>query len=268
MTHPSAQQTRHRCRNSLQPVAKECTVPRNPGDFPLDRRGFPGYSSRTIFARILRSRAVNFKVVMRHTSSPSGGAEIRRVLPLFAVGLLLVGLVGVFSVTQATSTSKSAGARLDTPTVGEFVVRYARAVGLAGDRSTPEEALGALRASGLVGTSPVSLDARLTEEDVVRLTERMNLGIASESPTKEFSRLQTNTFFSTFGSSLKNPGTNKNNSNANGSGNGNSGSNGSLHGNKEGQENQNCGPNSNNGNGTDPRCRGNGTKIGLSNHFP
>ena len=183
---------------------------------------------------------------------------MRRVLPLFAVGLLLVGIVGVFSVTQATG-GKLAG---DTPTVGEFVVRYARTVGLAGDRTSAEDALGALRASGMVGTSPVSLDSRLTEGDVVRLTSSANLGIASRNASKEFTRVQTNTFFSVFGTSLKGSG---------GAGTVGASLNNPGHDKKDTTIGTNdCPPdtNPNSCKGVDPRTRGKGKKKGLSNHFP
>lgn len=176
---------------------------------------------------------------------------MRRVLPLFAVGLLLVGLVGVFAVTHATGSKVA----YDTPSIGEFVARYAQSVGLAGDRTSPEEALGALRASGLVGTSPVSLDSRLTEGAVVRLTESANLGISSRNPTREFSRAQTNTFFSVFSSSLQGVALG---SNGNGKGRGTDAS------------VSTCPPltNPNNCKGVDPRTRGKGKKKGISNHFP
>jgi len=181
---------------------------------------------------------------------------MKRTLPLIAVGLLLAGIVGVVAATQANSRK----AVNDTPTVGEFVRMYARSVGLAGERTSAEDSLGALRTSGMIGTSPLSLDSRLTEGDVVRLTTGANLGISTQNASREFTRAQTNTFFSVFKSSLSGPpaqGITPVGSS-------------SITGSVVNTIDSDCpsGTNPNNCIGTDPRDTGKGKKVGLSNHFP
>ncbi len=160
---------------------------------------------------------------------------MKRVLPLVAVALLLIGFAGVFAVDKPI-------------TVGDFALRYAKALRLAGEGSTPDQALEALRAAGVLNAEKLRLDARLTEGDVVLISESMNLGIATDNPEREFSLSQTDTFFEVFGSALTLDTMN---------------SELVLTPEEDAHKVKTRNPNA-----ADPRLRGKGKKKGLSAHFP
>ncbi len=177
---------------------------------------------------------------------------MRKMLPLLAVAILLVGFAGVFAVTQADREAKTpAVTKASSPTVGEFLVRYARTMRLAGESSTPEQALMALQAAGVLGSARWDLHAALTEGAVVRISETMMLGLESENRDRAFSRRQTDTFFEVFNPVLEN-----------------------------GQLGDPNNPfilleaaghdvgHPRNPKAADPRERGKGKKLGLSPHFP
>ncbi len=122
---------------------------------------------------------------------------MKRVLPLVAVAILLIGVAGVFAVSQANQQAQARASAIAPPT-GEFIVRYARAMRLAGETTTPIQALEALRAAGAMGDEELNLDSPLTEGDVVRISEKMKLDLSTESPGREFSRRQADVFFEVF----------------------------------------------------------------------
>jgi hypothetical protein len=113
-----------------------------------------------------------------------------------------LGVAGGYAITQA---KLQAGVQAEpaAPTVGEFAVRLASQMKLTKEVATPEQALTALRAAGLVGGEPLNLGAPLTESTVVRLTNPLKLGLTTQSPDRQFSREQTNTFFSVFAGALR-----------------------------------------------------------------
>jgi hypothetical protein len=176
---------------------------------------------------------------------------MRRLLPLVAVGILLVGFVGVLCVTQATNRSPTSA---EAPTNGEFVRGFAQSIGLANQSTSPSQALVTLRAGGMLGSEPINLDAPLTEGLVARLSQGVKLAVATNNPDREFSRIEANTYFSVFGTALA------------GSSTGGTGTtpgmvNGSMFQPDDVDHERNP-------NAADPRERGKGKKVGLSNHFP
>ncbi|HET6373350.1 MAG TPA: hypothetical protein VFG76_08585 [Candidatus Polarisedimenticolia bacterium] len=126
---------------------------------------------------------------------------MKRVLPLVTAGLLLAGGAAGFAVTGGGQQVPNRR-ELIAPTIGEFVLQYARTARLVGSDATADQALEALRATGMIGREPVALSAPLTERDVVQLTRNLKLGLATQSPDRRFSREQADTFFSVFGSVL------------------------------------------------------------------
>ena len=125
---------------------------------------------------------------------------MRRVLTLVAVGILFFGVAGVFSVAQTGIRAGQEEVTAGLP-IGDFLVRYAQATGLAGDSATPEQAFANLQAAGLI-SGDWSLEGALTEGDVVRISESMQLGIATESPDQKLSSDKVDTFFQVYGSAL------------------------------------------------------------------
>ena len=127
---------------------------------------------------------------------------MRRVTPLVTAVALLLGVAGGYAITQS---KLSAGAKAEpvAPTVGEFAVRLASKMNLSSEVSTPEQALAALRAAGVVSGEPLNLGAPLTESAIVRLTSPLKLGLTTQSPDRKFSREQTDTFFSVFSGTLR-----------------------------------------------------------------
>lgn len=120
---------------------------------------------------------------------------------LIGAGILLIGAAGAVAVSPAEPQA-SAGVQGDAPLVGDFLVGYARAMGLVGEKATPEQALSALRAMGVVGADPVNLTGRLTEGDVVRIS-RKHLKVTTTAPERAFSSAQVKEFFDVFGGEIR-----------------------------------------------------------------
>jgi len=113
-----------------------------------------------------------------------------------------LGIAGGYAITQAKLPA-GVPAEPVAPTVGEFAVRLASQMKLTTEVATPEQALAALRTAGLVDGEPLSLGAPLTERMVVRLTNPLKLGLTTQSPDRQFSREQSDTFFSVFSGALR-----------------------------------------------------------------
>lgn len=130
---------------------------------------------------------------------------MKRVFPLVAAGALLLGIAGGFAITG--SNDRPVPASSTVPTVGDFLHRYATAMGLVDREATPEQALAALRTSGALGWEPINLGADLTENDVVRITSALNLGLKTATPERPYSAEQTDIFFTVFSPVMANSAT-------------------------------------------------------------
>lgn len=119
-----------------------------------------------------------------------------------AIGIFAVGAAVTLAVPRSAPGGQAAGNLSSGPTVGDFVLKYAGALGLAGQSSNPEEARGALRKAGIIGTEPLDLGAPLTEGDVVRLS-RSQLRVTTASPERLFTYKKVAEFFDVFGPDLK-----------------------------------------------------------------
>jgi hypothetical protein len=86
--------------------------------------------------------------------------------------------------------------------VGDFVLRYAAAQGLAGQTASPEEARAALRKAGVIGSGSLDLSAPLTEGDVSSLSSRQ-LKVTTNAPERAFSQQRLTEFFDVFGPELR-----------------------------------------------------------------
>jgi len=176
--------------------------------------------------------------------------------PAKIVGLVGVGLVITLLAAPRTALSAQPPAA-PAPTVGEFVVRYAEAMKLVPAGATPDLALAALSAANVVDAAGLNLGAALTEGDVVRLTERMKLGIASTNPARTVSHGQVDIFLNVFGPAL-----------ASGQvGNPRNGSNATSF--SAVSSSAGAGPPDNRPpEAADPASKGSGKQTGLSPHFP
>jgi hypothetical protein len=121
---------------------------------------------------------------------------------LLAIGIFAVGAAVTLAVPGGSPGGQAAGTLSSGPTVGDFVLKYAGALGLAGQNSKAEEARGALRKAGIIGSEPLDLNAPLTEGDVVRLSSSQ-LRVTTESPERLFTHKKVAEFFDVFGSDLK-----------------------------------------------------------------
>jgi len=121
------------------------------------------------------------------------------VTSLAAAGLLAPGLAK--AVDRPAATTQPA-----TVAVGDFLVRYARAVGVSlAPSAGPDQAVAELAALGLVAAD-VDLSKVLTEGDVVRLASRSGLRLRTLDGGRLFTADRVGPFFQTFGSSLGNGG--------------------------------------------------------------
>lgn len=177
---------------------------------------------------------------------------MRLLVPTAIVALIFASISPTSAAGEKSGGGSGSAEMTDTLSVGEFLVQYAQTMRLAGENTTAEVALAALLAAGAIADGTFELKAPLSEGDLVRITNSMNLGISTDKPDRLFTKAQVLTFFTFFAPVLQNGRIgDPNNLLLLGVGNG-------------------CPPacNPNNGKGADPRTRGKGKKEGLSNHFP
>jgi len=145
------------------------------------------------------------------------------------------------------------------PTVGEFAVRLAQQLKLLGEIATPDQAVAALRTTGVLDSEPLNVRKPLTEREVVRMTSTLKLGLTTQNPDRRFSSAQTDTFFTVFSPAFQQGGS------------------GRIVGTESlvGARALAAASSIMNGsrpphdrNGADPRTKGKGKKKGLSAHFP
>lgn len=121
----------------------------------------------------------------------------------FLAGVLLAaGAAATFAVPRIDSLKPQAAAPPGAPTVGDFVLRYATTMALAGASARPEEARAALRKAGALGPEALDLSAPLTEGDVVRISGGQ-LRITTQTPDRAFSQARFSEFFEVFGPDLR-----------------------------------------------------------------
>jgi hypothetical protein len=126
----------------------------------------------------------------------------RNVLVL-SVALLAAGAAGAYAVPRADAPEAAVAAPAsDRPTVGDFVLRYASALGMAGPGARSEDARAALRKAGAIGPESLDLSAPLTEGDVIRLSGKQ-LKITTNAPERAFSQERFAEFFDVFGPDLR-----------------------------------------------------------------
>ena len=121
---------------------------------------------------------------------------------LLAIGIFAVGAAVTLAVPGSAPEERTTGGLSSGPTVGDFVLKYAGALGLAGQNSKPEEARSALRKAGVIGNEPLDLAAPLKEGDVIRLSSS-HLRVTTASPERLFTHKKVAEFFDVFGSDLK-----------------------------------------------------------------
>jgi len=128
--------------------------------------------------------------------------------------LRLVLATGAALVLPATGAGPCFAAGTDAPakiavagtvTVGEFLVRYARAMRLpVATTAGQEEILAELKDRGLIAAEE-PVDRALTEGDVVRFASRAGLRLTTLDAERLFPTAKVDSFFDTFGGVLGNP---------------------------------------------------------------
>lgn len=125
-----------------------------------------------------------------------------RRMSMLAVVVLAAGVAGALAVPGIDSLKSATVQSPDGPTIGDFVLRYATTMGLAGEGTKADDARAALRKAGALGPEPLDLSAPLTEGDVIRISGRQ-LRITTQSPERSFSQARFTEFFDVFGPDLR-----------------------------------------------------------------
>jgi hypothetical protein len=131
-----------------------------------------------VFPRSLRAAALAGMVVVAGTAGARGAEAVQKSLPARAPGAV---------------------------SIGEFLVRYARVVGVRLPKGAgPAEAVLELKSRGLV-TEPVETAAVLTEGDVVRFASQAGLRLRTGDERRVFAADKLEPFFQTLGGVMGDP---------------------------------------------------------------
>lgn len=112
-----------------------------------------------------------------------------------ALGFAAVALTGALSTASLALESPG-----QSPTVGEFLGYYAKALNMELPASAdPVTVREALRATGVKVDTALDLSKPLTQADVVRIGKANGLNITTRNPLKSFTSMETEQFFVTYG---------------------------------------------------------------------